>query len=221
MNRIAEASPRTRARITGAVYLAYFLTAIFAEAVVGRGRHVSYVAVSFIADAFYIALALLLYYMFKPVNRSLSLLAALFSLAGCANELLGLFHLAPYKINSLVFFGPYCLLIGYLVYRSTFLPRILGILMALAGLGWLIFLSPLAAHLSTYLKALGFLAEAALMLWLLVMGVNEQRWKARPAPGLSKIRREPQTTTQMALIKIIDSTGKALYRRLCCSNGTL
>jgi hypothetical protein len=49
--------------------------------------------------------------------------------------------------------------------------------MALAGLGWLIFLSPLANHLSTYLKVLGFLAEASLMLWLLVMGVNDQRWK--------------------------------------------
>jgi hypothetical protein len=176
MKRI-EALPRARARITGGVYLAYFLTAIFAEVVIGRGRHAPYVAVSLVADAFYIALALLLYFMFRPVNRSLSLLAALLSLAGCANEVLRLFHLAPYKINSLVFFGPYCLLIGYLVFRSTFLPRILGILMALAGVGWLIFLSPLGAHLSTYLKVLGFLAEAALMLWLLVMGVNEQRWK--------------------------------------------
>ena len=51
--------------------------------------------------------------------------------------------------------------------------------MAFAGVGWLIFLSPLAAHLSTYLKVLGFLAEASLMLWLLVMGVNAQRWKER------------------------------------------
>ena len=50
--------------------------------------------------------------------------------------------------------------------------------MALAGSGWLIFLSPLAGHLSTYLKILGFLAEASLMLWLLIRGVNEQRWKA-------------------------------------------
>ena len=120
--------------------------------------------------------------MFKPVNRSLSLLAAFFSLVGCANEVLSLFKLAPYKINSLVFFGPYCLLIGYLIFRSTFLPRILGVLMAFAGLGWLIFLSPLANHLSTYLKVLGFLAEASLMLWLIVMGVNVQRWKSRPAP---------------------------------------
>jgi hypothetical protein len=70
------------------------------------------------------------------------LLAAFFSLIGCANDVLGLFNLAPYKINSLVFFGPYCLMLGYLIFRSTFLPRILGVLMALAGfagLGWLTF----------------------------------------------------------------------------------
>jgi hypothetical protein len=69
------------------------------------------------------------------------------------------------------------MLLGYLIFRSTFLPRILGVLMASAGLGWLIFLSPFANHLSTYLKVVGFVAEASLMLWLLVMGVNVPRWK--------------------------------------------
>jgi len=79
-----------------------------------------------------------------------------------------------------VFFGVYCLLIGYLIFRSAFLPRILGVLMAFAGLGWLTFLSPpLANYLSPYIVVLGFLAELSLMLWLLVMGVNVQRWKER------------------------------------------
>jgi hypothetical protein len=177
MQRIAEAWARPRARMTGAVYLLYFLTAVGGEVFVGRGRLVAYDAVNLLAHALYIAMTLLFYYMFEPVNRSLSLLAAFIGLAGCANEVLGIFHLAPYKISSLVFFGPYCLLIGYLIFTSTFLPRILGGLMALAGVGWLIFLSPLANYLSTYLKVVGFLAEASLMLWLLVMGVNVQRWK--------------------------------------------
>jgi Domain of unknown function (DUF4386) len=176
MDRIAEGSPRPRARITGVIYLLYFLTAVSAEVLVGRSRLVLYDAVNLIAHAFYIAVTLLFYYLFKPVNRSLFLLAALFSLAGCANDLLDLFHLARYKIN-LVFFGPYCLLVGYLIFRSTFLPRILGVLMALAGVGWLVFLSPLANHLSTYLKVLGFLAEMSLMLWLIVKGVNVRKWE--------------------------------------------
>ena len=55
--------------------------------------------------------------------------------------------------------------------------------MALAGLGWLIFLSPHAIPLLTYLKVLGFLAEASLMLWLIMKGVNVQRWKEQASGG--------------------------------------
>ncbi len=177
VERVAETWPWPGARITGVVYLLYFLTAVSAEVFVGQARLVAYDALNLIAYAFYIAVTLLFYQMFKPVNRSLSLLAALFSLLGCATDVLGLFNLAPFKISSLVFFGPYCLLIGYLIFRSTFLPRILGVLMALAGLGWLVFLAPLANSLSTYLKVLGGGAEASLMLWLIMKGVNVQRWK--------------------------------------------
>ena len=184
MERNEEASLRPRARITGVVYLLYFLTAVSAEVFVGRGRLVAFDAVNLIAYAFYIAVTLLFYYMFKPVNRSLSLLAAFFSLVGCANDVLGLFNLAPFKISSLVFFGPFCLLIGYLIFRSTFLPRILGVLMAFAGLGWLIFLTPLANSLSIYLKVLGFLAELSLMLWLIVEGVNVRRWKEQASAAV-------------------------------------
>jgi uncharacterized protein DUF4386 len=170
-------SPQTRARITGVVYLLYFLAAVSADVFVGRGRVVLFDAVSLFADAFYIAVTLRFYYMFRPVNRSLSLLAAFFSLVGCANDVLSLFNVAPYKISSLAFFGPFCLLTGYLIFRSSFLPRILGVLMASAGVGWLIFLLPFASPLSTYLTILGFLAEASLMLWLIVKGVNISRWK--------------------------------------------
>jgi hypothetical protein len=177
MERIADTSPIPRARTTGVVYLLYFLTAVSVEVFVGHDRPVLCDAVELIAYAFYVAVTLLFYYMFEPVNKSVSMLAAFCSLLGCSNDLLDLFNHAPFKINSLVFFGPYCLLLGYLIFRSTFLPRILGVLMALAGLGWLIYLSPLETYLSAYLKVLGFLAEMSLMLWLLVKGVNDQRWK--------------------------------------------
>ncbi len=188
MERIAESSPRPRAKITGVVYLLYFLTAVSAQVFVGPSRPIAYDVVNLIGEAFYIAVTLLFYYLFKPVNMSLSLLAAFFSLLGCSNDVLSLFNVAPYKINSLVFFGPYCLLIGYLIFRSTFLPRALGVLMAFAGLGWLIILSPLTIHLSTYLKILGFLAEMSLMLWLIVMGVNIQRWREKATASKSSER---------------------------------
>ena len=79
---------------------------------------------------------------------------------------------------ALVFFGFYALLTGYLTIRSTFLPRILGVLGIFGGVGWLSFLyPPLGYRLFPYIAALGILGAASLILWLLVFGVNEQRWK--------------------------------------------
>ena len=79
---------------------------------------------------------------------------------------------------ALVFFGIYALLTGYLVIRSTFLPRFLGWLGIFGGLGWLSFLyPPLAYRLLNYILILGLIGFAAKILWLLVFGVNEQRWK--------------------------------------------
>ena len=71
---------------------------------------------------------------------------------------------------------------AYLILRSTFLPRILGVLLAIEGLGYLInsftaFLAPaLQARISPYFMVTG-IGEVALCLWLLLMGVNVQRWK--------------------------------------------
>lgn len=85
----------------------------------------------------------------------------------------------PHGVNiAIVFAGFYCILIGYLIFKSTFLPRILGVLMAFAGLGWLTYLSnPLVNYLSPYNLAAGLLGEVTVFLWLLVMGVNLQRSK--------------------------------------------
>src|SRR5262249_13401707 len=138
--RALGSSPRLKARIAGVFYLLTFVTGIFALVFV-RGRLVA----NLIATACYVVVTILFYDLFKPVNSQLSLIAALFSLAGCAIAVLSPFHLAPFHIDSLAFFGVYCLLIGFLILKSTFLPRILGALMALGGLGWLTFLSPLLA----------------------------------------------------------------------------
>jgi hypothetical protein len=168
-------SPRSKARLAGVFYLLTFLTGGVALFVRGRLG----LAAGLIAGACYIAVTLLFYGIFKPVNRSLSLVAASISLVGCAIGPLSRFHLAPH-ISPLVFFGCYCLPIGYLIFSSTFLPRILGVLMAFAGLGWLTFLSPpLANHLSPYVFAPGILGEGALTLWLLVIGVDVPRWQER------------------------------------------
>jgi hypothetical protein len=173
-------------------------------------------ALSLLSIAWYIALTALFYDMFEPVNRTLSRLAAFFSLVGCAIQAFATaFQIAPsvllggapdlngFKLDQvqglslmflklgsqafnigLIFFGFYCLFLGYLIFRSDFLPRFLGVLMAFAGSGWLAFLSPhLVISLSPYIQILGVVAEAALMLWLLVKGVNVQLWQRRASTG--------------------------------------
>ena len=174
--RVTEASPLSKARIAGGFYLLTFITGGMALSV----RSKSGLIAGVIAGACYIAVTLFFYYIFKPVNRKLSLLAACISLAGCAIGPISLLVHAAAAINPLVFFGFYCLLIGYLIFNSTFLPRILGVLMAIAGLGWLTFLWPSFANsLSPYIFVPGLVGEGALTLWLLAVGVNVQRWNKR------------------------------------------
>ncbi len=242
---IDTASPRSRARATGVVYLLFFLTAVLGAVVMpaanGLGglsgdaaatannilaHEASYRlgwALGLVSTAFYAALVALLYQLFRPVSRSLALLATSFGLVGCAIGAVGsLFQLAPLAVLgggaylsvfsanqlqalallflhvngevgniALPFFGVFQLFLGYLIFRSTFLPRILGVLIALAGVGWLIFLSPPTADaVSTYLEVLGFVAEASLMLWLLVIGVNVQQWQRVSS---NQIRKGEQT----------------------------
>jgi hypothetical protein len=223
----AEMSPLFKARMGGACWLMCFITSIFPLVVSGRlvipgdaattatnllaneGLFLSGTALLLISTAFYVGATLFVYEVLKPVNRSLSLLAAFFSLVGCAVGALScLFDFAPFVLlkgapylsvftleqlqalaymflvvraqaNSigLVFFGLHCLGVGYLIFRSTFLPRIIGVLMMLAGVGWLTFLSPpLASSLAPFNMIPGGVGELSLTVWLLVKGVNVQRW---------------------------------------------
>jgi hypothetical protein len=87
-------------------------------------------------------------------------------------------RLNAYAFTYLAFFGFWCILIGYLIFKSTFLPRVLGVLLTISGLGWTIFLVPPVAHrLFPVIAAASALGELPLELWLIVMGVNAQRWK--------------------------------------------
>jgi hypothetical protein len=226
--RVAVLPPRFKARTAGVFYLITILARVIADGFVRNRLVVSDdaaataanimahqplfrwgFAADIIAFASYIALTALLYELFKPVNRSLSLVAAFFSLVACVVQAISsLFHLAPlvllggtpylraftveqlqalalvflrlraaaYHNIGLVFFGLYCLLVGVLILRSTFLPRVLGVLMVLAGLSYVLFLSPpLARSLQPYILVFPGVGQIALTLWLLARGMNVER----------------------------------------------
>ena len=163
------------------------ITALFYDLLKPAGRSVSLVA----------AFLGLTGCIIKTFSR-LFFIAPLFILGGAhylnvfSAEQLQALALLFLKVNehgaaiALVFFGFYALLTGYLIVRSTFLPRILGVLSILGGLGWLSFLyQPLGYRLFPYIALLGILGAASLILWLLVFGVNEQRWKEQASAALS------------------------------------
>jgi hypothetical protein len=158
LEKIRRASPRLKARIAGVLYLTSFAVGVIGEVVV-RGR--LGFAVGLIAVGCSIAMTLVIYDILRTVNKRLSLLAASFNFVGLTFEAL---RWNPQGVNiALVFHGFYCLLAGYLVFRSTFLPRVLGAPMAIGGLAWLTFLSsPLANYLSPYNVASGLLGEGSL-----------------------------------------------------------
>jgi hypothetical protein len=233
MGRIVEESPRIKARIAGVFYLFTIVTRMLVEIFVRNRLVVSDDAAAtatnilaheplwqwgfagdIIAFASYIALTALLYELFKPVNRSVSLVAAFFSLtASVVQAISSLFHFAPlavlggskylsafsaeqlqalalvflrlraaaYHNVGLVFFGLYLLLVGILILRSAFLPGVLGVLMVLAGLSYVLFLSPpLVLFLQPYILIFPAVGQISLCLWLLVMGVNVERWEGQP-----------------------------------------
>ena len=224
---IEATAPNPPARIAAVCYLMNFVTGMIAllatSKVIVHGNtaattanivaHASAYWLGFAAyvllAASYTAVTALFYQLFKPVNKTVSLVAAAFSIVGCAIVAVSCgFYVAPSLVVagtpyasafgiaqtqaqaglflrlfaecfnvSFPFFGFYCLLIGYLVFRSTFLPRILGVLLAIAGLGWLTFLwPPLVKILSPWIVA-GGLGELMLTLWLLVRGVDVERWR--------------------------------------------
>jgi len=94
-----------------------------------------------------------------------------------------LLRLSGQAFNTyLAFFGVWCVLIGYLIAKSRFMPRIIGLLEALSGLCWIIFVwPPLAHYVSPYNQVVAGIGEISLMLWLLIMGVNAQKWKEQAA----------------------------------------
>lgn len=86
---------------------------------------------------------------------------------------------------GLIFFGFACLVEGYLIYRSGYLPRTIGVLMEIAGLCYLtqsfsLLLFPdFANAIFPAIMLPSFVAELSFCLWLIVKGVNVAKWNEK------------------------------------------
>jgi hypothetical protein len=79
-----------------------------------------------------------------------------------------------------IFFSAWLFPLGYLVFKSGYLPRILGIILMVECFGWLMypiqfFFFPGNVVLTYLSSAVGFIGEFSLMLWLLIMGAKDQK----------------------------------------------
>jgi len=173
--------PRRTARLAGALWLVVIAASVISVATQSGMPRLAFAANQF-SGVCYLGVTVLLYQLFKPVDTGISLFAAFCGLAGVASgAALSLVRSDPPAQGfyiAMVFFGAQIIAIGYLIIRSTLIPRILGVLLLLGGSSYVInsftnFLSPaLGAHLAPFIIPVAILAEGALTLWLLVKGVN-------------------------------------------------
>ena len=155
-------------RLAGIFYLGTFVTGVVALA---AGANM--VAANAISTICYVVVVALFYVLFRPVHGGVALVAAVVGALGCAMNILALAHISILPINLLAVFGVYCILIGWLIVRSTLVPRAIGVLMMIGGVSWLTFgVRALARALVPYNYGPGILAEGALTLWLLVKGAR-------------------------------------------------
>ena len=241
-------SPQVYARVAGLIWVIVAIMAPFAEFFVRQRLFVpgdvagtadnivasqSLFRAGFASDLIVfvieVALAAVLYMLFRPVSRTLALVMSFARLAMVTVLGLNLLNMltalqlltsAEYAaafekgqlqamafvfLNAqssgyalgMVFFGLHLGVLGYLVYRSGFLPRILGILMVVSALGYLAdsftgFLVPQYSDtLAMVVVVTALIGELPLTLWLLIKGVNVARWRERGLTSPTPLRPAP------------------------------
>jgi len=229
-------NPKKTARIAGFLYLLLaplgFFGAMYIPSITVPGNPATTVKNILAAEALFrlsifsalatpvvtLLVALYLYRLLKPVDRSHAVLMVVFSFAAAPIAMLNeLNHFAVLllasgadylkvfttdQLNSLVllalnahhfgafiaqlFWGLWLFPMGYLVFRSGFLPKFIGVLLLIAGFGYvadsiLLFLLP---DLNARFSQCTFIGELFLLLWLLIKGVDVEKWQKRAVETL-------------------------------------
>ena len=166
-----------------------------------------------------IFVAVLLYKLLEPVNKTMASLMVILILVGIGIAMLnelnqfaallllgGADYLAAFTADQLqafaslfldmykhgfvlahIFFGLWLFPMGYLVIKSGFMPKVIGVFLLIAGVGYMVdftlfFLFP---EITMTVSEYTFVGEVLLLLWLLIMGVNVERWEKRALEAAS------------------------------------
>ncbi len=236
MNTKEEMNPKKTARIAGILYLVIAVAAIIAHFVIpdtliipgdatATAQNITKSGAMFRFGAIggelvillsEVFLSVILYLLLKPVNKTLSLLAAIFRLIMTTihgMNLLNYFFVilllkgnfitvfGPEQVQALItlfldahsygfiigiaFLVPHVLILGYLIFKSGYFPKVLGILFMLAGLGYLIDTAGQLLFAGYYdttpgvIAAIIAIAEIAFPVYLLIKGIRIEQWKKR------------------------------------------
>jgi Domain of unknown function (DUF4386) len=148
--------------VVGLVYAAFLLVSL-------AGMRLRSIPVQLAADATGFVLAVLLYRLFAPADPGIALALLPLAFIHYVVQAIGQVRGDAGTVRvALVPFAVYLMVLGYLIARSTFAPVALGVLIALAGLAWLVAVLPRAPIWATLAVVLfGIVAEVALAAWLL------------------------------------------------------
>ena len=239
---MTEMSPNVLARIAGVLYLIITVAAAFAHfyvpgQLIVAGDATATAANIMASDSLFrigaigseliillseVVLSIVLYLLFRPVSKTLSLLAAVSRLVMTTIHGLNLLNyyfvlqllggsailavFEPSQVYALVslfleahsygftigvaFLVPHVLILGYLIFKSGYFPKVLGILFVIAGIGYLIdtiglLLVPSYTTTPGLIAMVIAIAELAFPIWLLVKGVNTAGWEKRTLSAVS------------------------------------
>ena len=153
---------RRAARLAGRLYVVYFVLAV-------AGAALGSLELSLVGTAAYLLLAVQLYRFVAPVDRRVAFVLLPLAALGCVIQGAGMIEAdGSLQRLALVFFALFLVALGYLVARSGFMPRAIGVYLLLAGLAWCTVVIPgMPSPIALILMAFGGFAELVLALWLL------------------------------------------------------
>ncbi len=166
-------APSAKARLAGLFYAGNWVASIVSEFTRGKVSR----TFLFLEAVTYTGVVVMLYVVIRIVGRKLAAIATVVGLVGCVMIAFESFHWRTTPGGGTRLIGIYWIILGYLMARSRFMPRILGVSFSLGGVLWAA--SSFRELRFGHWNALAGIPELALTIWLIAKGVRDDAWRAQ------------------------------------------